>query len=72
MIQPDNDGADHGDEHVPQIEAGDAGRAKRREHITADHSADDPEHDVHQHALAGANEDLARDEAGDQAQHDPG
>src|SRR5262245_21964258 len=73
VIDPQHqDGADDRDQHAPDIESGDAARAEHVEEITADHGADNAEHDIHQDALTGANIDLARDEARDQAQHNPG
>src|SRR6476660_4652219 len=73
MIDPQHQhGADDRDQHAPDVESGDAGLADHVEEIAADHGADDAEHDVHQDALTGADIDLARDEARDQAQHNPG
>src|SRR5215831_13437842 len=72
VIDPKHDhGADYRHQHAPDIEAGDAGRAQQIEQIAADYGTDDAEHNVHQDTLTRADVDLARDEAGDQAQDNP-
>src|SRR6188472_978890 len=60
------------DEHAVKIEAGDAGCAERGEEIAAHHGADDAEHNIHQHSLTCSADKLARDEACDQSQYNPG
>jgi hypothetical protein len=73
VIDPqDQDRADDRHKHAPDVEAGDAGRAEHSEQIAADHGSDDAEHDIHENTLTGADIDLARDEARDQAQDNPG
>src|SRR5581483_5016933 len=73
VVEPQQHGGSHDrDEHTVEIEAGDAGRAERGEEIAAHHGADDSEYDIHQQPLAGAAHDLARDEARNQTQHNPG
>src|SRR5258706_2669978 len=72
MVDPQHDdGADHGDEHAVEIEAGHANRAEGMEDEAADQRADDPEQDVDEEAGAAPVDDLARDPARDQAEYQP-
>src|SRR5262245_4696022 len=73
VIDPKHqDGADDRDQHAPDIESGDAARAENTKQRTHDHDSDNTEHYSHNDALPVADIDLARDEARDQAQHNPG
>src|SRR3984893_11533172 len=67
----DDDGANHGHEHAPEIEACDSDLANRVEDGPADDRTDNAEHDVQDDALAGLVDDLARDKTCDQPEYDP-
>src|SRR5205823_5292217 len=64
--------ADDGDEDAVEVQAGDAGGAEAGEHEAADEGADDAQQQVEPEPAAGYVHELAGDEAGDQAQNDPG
>lgn len=73
MIQrQDHHGADRGDQQAVEIEARDAGVAELAEQPAADKRADDAKGDIQQHAATVAVDELAGDEAGDQAHKQPG
>src|SRR5262245_24776616 len=69
--QQHHDRADHGDDHAPEVEPGDALGAEGGEQETARDRANDTERDIEQHALAFLVDDLAGDESRDEAQNDP-
>src|SRR4051812_34566239 len=72
VIGPEHDdGTDYGHDQTPDVETRDAGRTEGAEDQTANDGADDAQHDIHDHALAGLVDDLAADEAGDKAENDP-
>jgi len=66
-----DDSADNGDEHAPQVEAGDPRLAEPLKKPAADHTSDNPEQDVEEEALPPALYDLAGDEACDKSENDP-
>ena len=67
MIGPKHDdGANDGDQHTVEIEAGDAGRTDGCEQEPADHGANDDKHDVEQQSLTRAREDVTGDKARNQ------
>src|ERR1700751_738267 len=72
MVDEENhNGPDHRDNGAIDIESGDAGGAEKVEDQSTHESSDDAEDDVHDHAGPGVFDDLAGDEPGDQAQHQP-
>src|SRR4029079_9159038 len=60
------------DKHAVEIEAGDAGCAERGEEIATHDGSYESEHTIDQHSLTCSTDKLARDEARDQSQYNPG
>src|SRR5262245_13875006 len=72
VIDDEHDnGSDDGNEHRIDVETCDARAADAGEDQATDKSADDPEHDIQDAALAALMDDPACDETGDQPEHDP-
>src|SRR5262249_43825225 len=65
--QQANDGANHRDEHAPEIEAGDADRSHEIEKKAADNGPNDAEDNVDDQSLAALAYNLASDEACDES-----
>jgi hypothetical protein len=64
--------ADDGDDEAVKIETRDTGLTELVEQEAADYRTDDTEQDVDEHPLSGVVDHLAADEAGHEAEHDPG
>jgi hypothetical protein len=69
--QKHDDRADDGDDDAVEIEAGYSLSTSQGKQKSPDHRADDAEHNVQNHTLAGFVDDLASDEASNQAEDDP-